>query len=500
MGSDNPKPDGKATFKGSCLCGVEHLFKDCPYLIESIRSKDWKPDPAIQKQVDEKLEGASPKMKTSIRWARKRASKKQEGKEEQKEEKEETLEDVAPRDRKIGAFHTFIFTTSISLSTDYHLRDSFLLDTAANAHVCNNRARFYDYTPATEDDLLYAGNTVIPIEGFGSVDIDVKIPGGSAKITLLDTALVPTFHTSVVSVDKFLAKKVYWDMEYNRLTHNKQTFCYVERHHGQWTLEYNKPMQPTGDENAVFVTRSARPRPDEQASPEMWHLKLGHAGPEAIAHLSEAATGAKLIRGPSTTECETCSVSKATRVVSRRATPRGTYPYERVCWDLIQMSKAYNGDKWISHMRCDRTCMNHVYTQRTKKQSLPTMQRFVKWVYRRYGCEVKIIRLDGEMSMLKGFEDWAAGEGITIERSSPHTPAQNGVAERSGGMIIQKSRCIAIGAQLPEDLWPETVKTSGYLLNRSPTKQLEWRTPLERLHRDLAISNPQPDLTELTNT
>ena len=185
-------------------------------------------------------------------------------------------------------------------------------------------------------------------------------------------------------------------MENNRLTHNKQTFCYVERHHRQWTLEYNEPSDPTGKGNALFVTRSTQPRPDEQASPGMWHLKLGHAGPEAIAHLSEAATGAKLIRGPSTIDCETCSVSKATRVISRRVSPRGTHmhPYERVCWDLIQMSKAYNGDKWISHMRCDRTCMNHVYTQQSKKQSLPTMQLFVKWAYQRYGCVIRIIRLE----------------------------------------------------------------------------------------------------------
>jgi hypothetical protein len=116
------------------------------------------------------------------------------------------------------------------------------------------------------------------------------------------------------------------------------------------------------------------------------------------------------------------------------------------------MSKAYNGDKWISNVRCDRTCMNHVYTQRSKKQSLPTMQRFVKWAYRRYGCVVRIIRLDGETSMLKGSEDWATEEGITIERSSPYTPDQNGIAERSGEMTIEKSHCIAIGAQLPEGL------------------------------------------------
>jgi hypothetical protein len=306
-------------------------------------------------------------MKTSIKLALKRASKKQE--EKRNKMRKRTLEDTALRDRTIGAFPTYVFTASIS--SDYHLRDNFLLDTTAGAHVCNNRARFYDLRPATEDDYPYAGNTVIPIEGFGLLDIDVKIPGGSANITLLKAALVPSFHTSVVSMDKLLAKKAYWDMENNRLTHNKQTFCYVERHHRQWTLEYNEPSEPTGKWNALL--------------PGKWHLKLGHAGPEAIAHLSEAATGAKLIRVLPLLIAKLAVLAKLL-VLSLVALLHAVLI---LMWDLIQMSKAYNGDKWISNMRCDRTCMNHVYTQRSKKQSLPTMQRFVKWAYRRYGCVIR---------------------------------------------------------------------------------------------------------------
>jgi hypothetical protein len=42
--------------KNNCVCGEEHLFKECQYLIESVRTKDWKPDPTIQKQIDDKLE------------------------------------------------------------------------------------------------------------------------------------------------------------------------------------------------------------------------------------------------------------------------------------------------------------------------------------------------------------------------------------------------------------------------------------------------------------
>ena len=118
-----------------------------------------------------------------------------------------------------------------SNSSDYNLRDSFILDSGATAHVCNSRKRFISFTPATEDDLLYAGNTVIPIEGFGSVDVTVQTPAGPKLIELQNTALISSFHTSVVSLKRIMAKGVYWDMEHNRLTRSGNTFCTVESRH-----------------------------------------------------------------------------------------------------------------------------------------------------------------------------------------------------------------------------------------------------------------------------
>ena len=54
-----------------------------------------------------------------------------------------------------------------------------------------------------------------------------------------------------------------------------------------------------------------------------------------------------------------------------------------------------------------------------------------------------------------------------------------------------KACAICIEAKLPEDLWPETVRTAGYLANRSPSKSLNWMTPYEKLH------SARPDLTHL---
>jgi hypothetical protein len=77
------------------------------------------------------------------------------------------------------------------------------------------------------------------------------------------------------------------------------------------------------------------------------------------------------------------------------------------------------------------------------------------------------------------------------ERSAPATPAQNGAAERSRGVIVVKARCLCIAANLPANLWPETVKTAGYLNNRTPKRHLGWKTPIE------ALTEQKPSLSHL---
>jgi hypothetical protein len=51
-GAGKPDLAGKRT---DCLCGDEHRFKDCKYLIPALRSSSWHPDPAKQQRVDQKL-------------------------------------------------------------------------------------------------------------------------------------------------------------------------------------------------------------------------------------------------------------------------------------------------------------------------------------------------------------------------------------------------------------------------------------------------------------
>jgi hypothetical protein len=84
-----------------------------------------------------------------------------------------------------------------------------------------------------------------------------------------------------------------------------------------------------------------------------------------------------------------------------------------------------------------------------------------------------------------------------MEKSPPHTQDQNGPAERSGGVIIGRGRAMKNTANLPEILWPEILTCAAYLLNRSPTKSLNWETPMGYLERLSGNQDSQPSLNHL---
>ena len=88
-------------------------------------------------------------------------------------------------------------------------------------------------------------------------------------------------------------------------------------------------------------------------------------------------------------------------------------------------------------------------------------------------------RNDEEKSLGGEFRDWISELRITYEFSAPDTAAQNGHAEKKGYLLTINSRAMIIEAGLPEYLWPWIFQTAGYLMNRTPMKKHEWKTPHE---------------------
>lgn len=175
----------------------------------------------------------------------------------------------------------------------YSLKDSFILDSAATGHVCNDRPRMINLRDATENDQVYAGNILIPIEAFESVMINVSTPTATGKVNLANVALISSFHTNIVALSKFVDKDITWNVDAGELTAKStgKTFCFVERKHSHYVLEY-QPISASAP--ATFASSSAAPRADKAGDEMLWHRRMGHPGPAVMEHLNKSVIGITL--------------------------------------------------------------------------------------------------------------------------------------------------------------------------------------------------------------
>ena len=163
-------------------------------------------------------------------------------------------------------------------------------------------------------------------------------------------------------------------------------------------------------------------------------------------------------------------------------------PLDRVSWDLIPLDEGLGGAGYVSHFKCTFTGFNHVYIQQDKSLTLSVVEKYLTLLANHHRVTPKFIRLDGETSLGAKFAALYNGKGMIIKRSAAATQAQNGHGERAGRSILTMARSMAIHAKLSSNLWPELAQTTGYILDRLPTKWLGNRTPFE------ALTGARPDI------
>ena len=85
-----------------------------------------------------------------------------------------------------------------------------------------------------------------------------------------------------------------------------------------------------------------------------------------------------------------------------------------------------------------------------------------------YGTHIKVLRSDrGGEYVNAPLEKYCVENGIKLEFTIPHTPEQNGVAERTNRKILDKGRTIMKDTGAPDFLWADTFATVVYAMNRT---------------------------------
>jgi hypothetical protein len=108
-------------------------------------------------------------------------------------------------------------------------------------------------------------------------------------------------------------------------------------------------------------------------SAERLHCIFGHIGAERVSYLETAVEGVRMESGTKAlilSECDTCSQSKARRIISRRGRikQRLPAPFSDISVDILEFNQAFNGDRYMVHSYDEATKMHFVWTMASANQ------------------------------------------------------------------------------------------------------------------------------------
>jgi hypothetical protein len=494
-----------------CLCGLNHRFRECYHLNPRLRPNGWVCKQDTIDRINQKLDQPNNTAfkaqvilygydkATGQPTSQSTSQSTTESLNQQTSYKGISPQDDASNERHVAAYTTLYRTEHSAWSQSTHnlLAERWTLDGGSDVHVCNSASRnhFQVTRKAHPNDTLNAGKTTYQIEAWGTTLLNVETLNGDSQIRLLNVALCPGYMTNLVSMGILNAKGAHWSSERpDRLYETTgKTVCNLEKIGLHWVIKEPRPKAHAG-----YGTKKSAITPVAELTKWELHQALGHPGPKIIDKIPGAVQGLRIkpdsAPAPSTIDCDTCSRTKATEIVSRRTTvedPTNGKPFDRVCWDMIQLEPAFNGDKWVSHFYCTDHLFHLVYTHARKSEAPEIMETAIALIKNSFGYDIRFIRLDGETALGTEYSNLVSSKGIKSERTAPDTPAQNGASERAGRTLTTKARSMIIGANLPTNLWPEAYKAAGYLANRTVVDKLDWKTPFE------SVKGYQPNYSHL---
>ena len=77
------------------------------------------------------------------------------------------------------------------------------------------------------------------------------------------------------------------------------------------------------------------------------------------------------------------------------------------------------------------------------------------------------------------FDEFCKNEGIVRHRIVRRKPQQIRVAECVNKTLLERTHCMLSKFGLSKDFWAEAINKAYYLVNRSPSIVIEFKTPFE---------------------
>lgn len=212
------------------------------------------------------------------------------------------------------------------------------------------------------------------------------------------------------------------------------------------------------------------------------HRRLGHAPGRVIRQLHRAGTKGVLIRGPLPDWCKSCHTAKHRRENIPPSAPRHPdgLPGQHLHSDLCSVrTPALGGYKYALTVVDENGDYYYIRLLRSKASTLRALREVAATSRQATGNDVLTWTFD------RGSEFTNASVRAFLRddlRAIPfyanvEAPWQNGLAERSFGVLFSMARAMLHDASAPKELWGRALLHACYVRNRLPSSKLHGLSP-----------------------
>lgn len=276
---------------------------------------------------------------------------------------------------------------------------------------------------------------------------------------------MPDLRTNLMSVSKVVDEgyKILFEENGASILNKNNEIVHTAKRHGD-----------------LYFTESAFLANNNSTSKLMqWHNRLGHLNENSLKRMvsNELAFGLDFDPSENLGICEICVKGKQTQspfisTDEDRTADLLEIIHTDICGPMRVHSKG--GAKYFITFIDDKSGWCEIYFLKKKSEAFEAFIKFKAYAENFTGRKIKFLQSDnGSEYCNKNFDEFLSQCGIKRRLTVPHTPQQNGIAERKNRTLLETARCMLLQSKLAPSFWGEAVLTANYIRNRCPSRALQ---------------------------
>ncbi|PKU87515.1 Retrovirus-related Pol polyprotein from transposon TNT 1-94 [Dendrobium catenatum] len=353
------------------------------------------------------------------------------------------------------------------------------LDSGASSHMTHGHENLAQSTAYQGSEHVTVGDgRSIPIAHSGTG----ILPTPERKLFLSQLLHIPDISHNLISISKLVTENnIAIIFEPNGYSlKDLQTNRILLQGHCKNGL-YPISIQKSNDRDTALVSRTS--------ASINWHEKLGHPHQRILTQISKANPSLRI--NVKSVNCTSCNLCKSHKLCFSSSVSRTVHPLAMLHADVWGPSpvSSIQGFRYYLLIVDDFSRYTWIFPFIFKSE---VTSIFINFIEKQTLSSVQVTRTDGGTEFVNHqFTSFLRSKGIQHQLSCPYTPEQNGVAERKHRHLIETARTLLHTASMPSNYWPDAVLTAAYLINRLPTSNTNYVSPLWRMF------NSEPDYTRL---